>query len=118
MRKPNADSGAGYDIAPLRGSRLVAVSETGEGDFFDEGTIKQITGSDPVTCRLMRENFWTYTPEFKVFFATNHRPNIKGDDHGIWRRIRLIPFDVTIPDGQQDKQLLSKLEAEMLGILA
>jgi putative DNA primase/helicase len=49
--------------------------------------------------------------------ATNHKPVIKGTDHGIWRRIKLIPFTTRIPDEKQDKHLEDKLKAEASGIL-
>src|SRR5262249_26973509 len=57
------------------------------------------------------------TPTFKVYISTNHKPVIRGTDHGIWRRIRLVPFDVVIPGAEQDKTLRDKLRAELPGIL-
>jgi putative DNA primase/helicase len=97
------DSAAFYALASLWGARLVTSIETGEGRRLDEPLVKQATGGDAITCRRMREDFWQYQPEFKLFLATNHRPLIKGTDNAIWRRIRLIPFDVTIPAQEQDK---------------
>jgi putative DNA primase/helicase len=49
--------------------------------------------------------------------ATNHKPVIKGTDHGIWRRIKLIPFTMRIPEEKQDKHLELKLWEEPSGIL-
>jgi len=66
----------------------------------------------------MREDFWQFQPTHKILLATNHRPQITGTDLAIWRRIKLVPFTVTIPENQQDKQLVEKLEAELPGILA
>ena len=66
----------------------------------------------------MREDFWEFLPTHKIFLATNHKPVIRGTEHAIWRRHKLIPFVVTIPDDQQDKQLPEKLMAELPGILA
>ena len=66
----------------------------------------------------MREDFWQFNPTHTIFLATNHKPEIRGTDHSIWRRIRLVPFNVTIPDEQQDRQLPEKLRAEYPGILA
>ena len=86
--------------------------------------MKQLTGGDPVTARRMREDFWQYQPEFKLWLATNHKPQIRGTDHAIWRRIRLIPFDVTFhaPETgktpQQDPTLPARLREEAAGILA
>jgi putative DNA primase/helicase len=112
------DSAAFYALASLWGARLVTSIETGEGRKLDEPLVKQSTGGDVITCRRMREDFWQYTPEFKLFLATNHRPTIRGTDGGIWRRIRLIPFEVTFPEQQRDKGLVSKLLDEAPGILA
>src|SRR5262249_20235130 len=67
---------------------------------------------------LMKENFFQFKPTFKLFLATNHRPIVRGDDHGIWRRIRLWPFTVQIPDDEQDHGLRDKLRQELTGILA
>jgi P4 family phage/plasmid primase-like protien len=117
IEKKNDDA-TFYALASLWGARMVTSIETGEGRKLDEPLIKQATGGDIITCRRMREDFWQYMPEFKLFFATNHRPIIKGTDNGIWRRIRLVPFEVVVPDSEQDKQLTSKLLKEVPGILA
>lgn len=66
----------------------------------------------------MRENFWEFPPSHKIFLAANHKPQIRGTDHGIWRRVKLVPFEVTIADADQDKELPDKLKAERAGILA
>jgi putative DNA primase/helicase len=113
-----SDNAAFYALASLWGARLVTSIETGEGRKLDEPLVKQATGGDVITCRRMREDFWEYTPEFKLFLATNHRPTIKGTDNAIWRRIRLIPFEVTISDAQKDYTLKDKLFGEAPGILA
>jgi DNA polymerase-1 len=106
------------ELTRLFGARLVAVIETSDGRKLNEPLIKEMTGGDPITARRMREDFWTFLPTHKLFMATNHRPDIKGTDHAIWRRPRLVPFDVTIPDEEQDKDLPEKLKAEWPGILA
>jgi putative DNA primase/helicase len=66
----------------------------------------------------MHEDFWEFAPTHKLILACNHKPVIRGTDHGIWRRIRLAPFNVVIPPEEQDKTLSAKLEAELPGILA
>jgi putative DNA primase/helicase len=66
----------------------------------------------------MRENFWQFFPTHTAFLSTNHRPEVKGTDHAIWRRIKLVPFEVTIPEAEQDKKLAAKLRAELPGILS
>lgn len=104
--------------ADLFGRRLVVAIETGEGSRINEVMVKELTGSDKIRARRMREDFWEFSPTHKILLCTNHRPTVRGTDHAVWRRIRLIPFIVTIPDDQQDKALSEKLAAELPGILA
>jgi putative DNA primase/helicase len=80
--------------------------------------MKQMTGGDTMSARFMKAEWFQFTPTFKIFLATNHRPIIRGNDHAMWRRVRLIPFTVTIPEGEQDKELGARLLAEAPGILA
>nr|WP_318565379.1 phage/plasmid primase, P4 family [Peribacillus simplex] len=106
------------DIATLKGSRLVAASESEEGAKLAESLIKQLTGMEPIQARFLYGNPFEFVPQFKIFFTTNHKPRINGDDLGIWRRIRLIPFTVTIPEEKRDKNLPEKfLKQEISGIL-
>ena len=65
----------------------------------------------------MREDFWTFQPTHKLFLAGNHKPTVRGDDEGIWRRMRLIPWLVTIPEAERDPQLPQRLRAELAGVL-
>ncbi|SEO80759.1 putative DNA primase/helicase [Amphibacillus marinus] len=111
------DGGINNDIARLHGSRFVSAVESEDGQKLSEALIKQLTGGEPITARFLRREFFEFMPEFKIFFTTNHKPIVKGDDEGIWRRIRLIPFDFTIPKEEVDKQLPEKLQAELAGIL-
>jgi len=91
-----------------------------EVDFFGflaEAQVKQLTGSDTVTTRLLYKEWFQFRPTFKIWLATNHTPVIRGTDHAIWRRIRLIPFTVTIPESEKDLEFPDKLAAELPGIL-
>ena len=106
------------ELADLFGARFVSSVEPDEGSRLAEGLVKQLTGRDMVKARRMREDFWQFRPTHTVFLATNHRPEIRGTDHAIWRRIRLVPFDVTIPKDNQDNKLPEKLRAEVPGVLA
>lgn len=106
------------DVARLRGARFVAAIEADAGRSLSEVLIKKITGSDTVTARFLFREAFEFKPTFKVFLAANSKPTIRGQDNAIWRRIRLIPFEVTIPKEQQDKNLVQKLQAELPGILA
>ena len=104
--------------AALFGKRLVVAIETGEGARLNEVMVKELTGGDQITARRMREDYWSFWPTHKVFLCTNHRPTVRGTDHAIWRRLKLIPFNITIANDKQDKALPEKLAAELPGILA
>ncbi len=106
------------DVAALKGARLVTAIEADEGRRLAESLVKQMTGGDPLAARFMRAEWFNFVPTFKLFLATNHKPEIRGTDLAIWRRIRLIPFRVTVPEGKQDKHLGDKLQNELPGILA
>ncbi len=106
------------DIARLRGARFVATSETEDGRRFAESMIKQLTGGDVIAARFLFAEYFEFIPNFKIWMGTNHKPVIRGDDFAIWRRIRLVPFTVTIPPEERDKNLPDKLRAEYPGILA
>ncbi|HUT91967.1 MAG TPA: phage/plasmid primase, P4 family, partial [Thermoguttaceae bacterium] len=105
-------------LADLAGKRLVACQETEDGRRLAESLVKELTGGDPQRARRMREDFWQFWPTHKVILATNHRPAVKGTDYAIWRRLRLVPFNVVIPPDARDKHLLDKLRGELEGILA
>ncbi len=105
------------DLARLAGARMVAAVEADAGQALAEATVKQITGGDTITARMLYGEFFDFRPEFKLWLAANHKPNIRGGDLGIWRRIRLIPFTVTIPEHERDPNLLGALRRELPGIL-
>jgi putative DNA primase/helicase len=108
---------AGYDLAVLKGKRLVTVIEANEDRFLDEAKVKAVTGQDAISCRFMRRDFFTYHPEFKIWMAMNHKPSIRGTDNGIWRRIHPIPFTQSF-ERTADKDLVVKLRTELSGILS
>ena len=103
--------------ADLFGRRIAVCQEIENGKMFAESTVKQLTGGDIVRARRMREDFWSFSPTHKLFLAANHKPTVRGTDHAIWRRIRLVPFTVTISEEKKDPELLDKLLAERSGIL-
>ena len=105
------------DLARLIGARLVTAAEGNDGLRFDEGIIKRVTGGDTITTRFLYNEYFEYQPQFKLILGTNHKPRIRGTDHSIWRRMRLLPFTVTIPDEEQDKSLAEKLLVDSPGIL-
>jgi putative DNA primase/helicase len=106
------------ELTDLFGRRFVACIETEDGKRMAESLVKELTGGDRIRARRMREDFWEFTPTHKVWLAANHKPVIRGTDHGIWRRIKMVPFGVQIPVDHQDKALPEKLAAEAPGILA
>lgn len=105
------------DIARLAGARMVRSSEVGEGKRLNESLVKSLTGQDTIAARFLYSETFEFHPVFKLWFAANHRPVIRGTDLAIWRRIRLIPFMVTIPPDDRDPELADKLRAELPGIL-
>lgn len=104
------------DIARLRGIRFTSVLELEQGRRLNEPLVKGLTGGDTIAARFLHQEFFDLKPQFKLWLGSNHKPNILGQDHGIWRRMRLIPFTVTIPEEKQDKHLTKKLSAERSGI--
>ncbi len=109
--------GASNDIARLQNVRVAIANEIEDGSLLAESLVKQMTGGDVMTGRFLYREFVDFIPKFKLFIAGNHKPTIRGRDNGIWRRIHLIPFTVTIPPAQRDKTLQTKLRAELPGIL-
>lgn len=105
------------ELAGLRGARLVTVQETEEGRRWAESKIKSLTGGDKIAARFMRQDFFEFVPQFKLFIMGNHKPGLRGVDEAIRRRMNLIPFTVTIPAEERDEKLSDKLKAEWPGIL-
>jgi putative DNA primase/helicase len=110
--------GPSPDLARLAGARMVTVNEVNEDQRIDESLIKQATGGDTMTARYLHSNFFEFKPQFKLFIRANHKPIIQGSDNAIWRRMRMIPFTVTIPPDRRDPDLTDKLRGEWPGILA
>ncbi len=104
--------------ADLLGRRMVATVETDDGRRLAESFTKQLTGGESLRARKMRQDFIEIPPTWKIFLAANYKPTIRGTDTGVWRRIKLVPWDATIPPERRDKQLDAKLRAEWPGILA
>ena len=104
--------------ASLFGKRFVSCVETEQSRKLAESTVKMLTGGEKIMARRMREDFWQFDPTHKLVLCTNHRPVIAGTDHGIWRRLLLVPFLNRFDGERQDKHLPDKLKAERDGILA
>lgn len=106
------------DMAGLRGARFVAAIETEQGKRWAESKLKSLTGGDKIAARFMRQDFFEFFPQFKLFVAGNHKPAIRNIDEAMKRRLHLIPFTITVPPEKRDKHLQQKLLAERDGILA
>ena len=106
------------DMAGLRGARFVAAIETEQGRRWAESKLKNLTGGDKISARFMRQDFFEFFPQFKLFVAGNHKPAIRNIDEAMKRRLHLIPFTITVPPERRDKHLQQKLLAERDGILA
>ena len=105
------------EIADLAGRRLVVGWETEEGQHLRIQLIKRLTGNAKIKARYMRQDYFEFDRTFKVILCTNNKPSVQEQTVAVWRRLRLIPFNVTIPENEQDKSLLHKLKCEWSGIL-
>jgi putative DNA primase/helicase len=110
--------GVPNDIARLRGVRFTVTNEVDEGMTLSESVVKDLTGKDTLTARFMREEFFDFAPTHKLWIYGNHKPEIRGTDPAIWDRVKLIPFEVEIPERERDPHLQDKLAQELPGILA
>jgi putative DNA primase/helicase len=105
------------ELAGLHGARMVTSIETEKNRRWAEKKITNLTGGDPISARFMRQDFFTFVPVFKLIIAGNHKPTLKTVNEAIKRRINFVPFTVTIPEAERDKDLAEKLKAEWPGIL-
>jgi P4 family phage/plasmid primase-like protien len=105
------------ELADLFRQRFVACVETEQDRRLAEARAKALTGREQISARRMREDFWRFWPTHTIILATNHRPEIRGTDHAIWRRVKLTPFEVAVPKAEQDPRLEHKLTLESAGIL-
>ena len=105
------------DMAMLQGARMVFAQETERGRAWAESRVKSLTGSDPVTARFMRQDFFTYTPKFKLLISGNHLPRLKNVDEAMRRRLHLLPFTQVFKGKDRDPHLAEKLKTEYAGIL-
>ncbi len=116
-------SGFGYVTSRtpcISGKRIVTVTEVEEGTRWNERLIKAATGNDPIEVRELYVGRYSYTPTWTMFVYGNHKPNVRGNDDGIWRRFRMIPFERQFMGAEQDKTLGSRLmeEYELSGVLS
>jgi len=117
MQKKN--EAVNNDIARLKGARFVSAIEMEEGKRMAESLIKSMTGGDKLVTRFLYGEFFEYIPQFKVFLAVNHKPDIRDTTNSIWRRIKIMEFKNTFTEQERDKNFPAKIMAtELPGILA
>jgi putative DNA primase/helicase len=104
-------------LTDLRGVRFALTIEVEQGRRLAEALVKMLTGGERIRARRMRQDFFEFSPTHKIWLACNHLPLVHGADDGIWRRILVVPFNVTIPEHERDGNLPEKLWAERTGIL-
>jgi len=118
MQQKYGDATVQYQLAELTGVRFVGISETKRDVKLEESVVKQITGNDTISARSPYGKPFGYRPQFKIWFSTNHKPEIPDGSEAIWDRLRLIPFDKRFEGKNADTDLPEKLREELPGILA
>jgi putative DNA primase/helicase len=106
------------EIADLWNKRLVVASETEQGATLKIQLLKRLTGDQDLKGRFMNQNFFTFRRTHKMIMLTNNKPRVPEDSEAVWRRLRLTPFDVVIPQSERDPRLMEKLRAEAPAVLA
>ncbi len=105
------------DIAKLIGARCAMASEIDKTIELNWALIKALSGGDSSTARFLYKEHMDFQVTYKIYFTTNHMPNIDIKDQGILRRIHVIRFNAYFPEMIQDKYLEDQLRSELPGIL-
>jgi putative DNA primase/helicase len=115
----NAAGGASPDLARLPGVRFLRITELPQGEPLREALVKRLTGGEKIDVRTLFKGYFSFQPQFKAHLSGNGYPTISGSDHGIWRRMAVVPWKVTIPEAEQRdfEEVVQELVAEAPGIL-
>ncbi|MBQ1187718.1 MAG: hypothetical protein IIX62_01385 [Peptococcaceae bacterium] len=105
------------ELYRMKGKRFVYTNEFGSSDTLNAQLFKAITDGGNITARQLYSAAIEYKPTCKLWFSTNHMPNLQSVDEGIRRRIVVIPFPIQIPEDKIDRSLADKLRAEYDAIL-
>lgn len=109
---------AAPDLIALSGdTRLAVLSEPKRGAKMNEGLLKAWTSGSPISARDLHSKPINFRPKAKLFFEMNSFVVARGDDDGIWRRVRPVLFRHQVPEAKVDRMLPQKLAAERSGIL-
>lgn len=114
-----SDANFDYKKAEMEGRRIVVTDEIPESKTLNEAAVKALVGGDEVSARRPYEKPYNFRPTHKLWLVGNHKPDIRGTDHGIWRRIHLLPWLVTMPPEERRPrhEILAEFREELPGIL-
>lgn len=112
MLLATAQQGHPTEIARLAGARLVITSELEDGQRFAEAKIKMLTGKDTISGRFMRQDWFSFTPTHTLWLLANHQPHVRAGGPAFWRRVRMLPFEHTVPPEARIADLEDRLVAE------
>jgi len=108
---------SGPEMMVLRGARLVVASELGKDKVLDDALMKRLTGGDELTARHLYQKPVSWKPTHQLLYVTNYKPRTAGDDDAVWRRMKVVPFDVVILEADRDPELGEMLTLHASAIL-
>lgn len=82
-----------WTLANLEKTRALICEESAEGKRFSADLMKKVTGETSIEAEAKGRQPFTYSPQFKVIFVTNHPPRVSDLDEAFWRRMRMVRFD-------------------------
>ena len=84
------------ELAELKGLRLAIASELEENETLSTAMVKQICSTDPILGEPKYKAPFHFIPSHTTVLYTNHLPNVRSIDNGIWRRLIVVPFNTKI----------------------